>query len=418
MSLTTSSSSGPFALRTVLIIIAIGGAAVAGLVYLSLYGRDYGEPLTVQANTFSRSSIGHKAFFQTLRELGVAVQLSRFATIDKTGPSDLLVVAEPSSEEDNADLLESLESMPQALLILPKWKATPQASNPHWASGLYLVVRQEVLSVYSAAIGEAKLVRHTGTAILPAGRFFEGAIKLSEPQYIKDDGLTPLIAAPDGILLGEYAREGHRLWVLADPDLISNQGIEKADNAAVAVAILRTLQKPGGHVIFDETVHGFGESPTLLRKVFQLPYVIVTVTAAIAVLLLVWAGAARFGAAQASEPVLAAGKGTLIRNAAALLSLGKSVGMVLSTYLRIEMTEAMREMRGPGGLDEAGQAHWLDRQAERRGLALRLAPLRAAAQALAQSSRPDMRQALRLASDLHQWKQEMLNGTGSGSGAG
>jgi hypothetical protein len=184
------------------------------------------------------------------------------------------------------------------------------------------------------------------------------------------------------------------------------------------VAILRALQKAGGHVIFDETVHGFGESPTLLRKVFQLPYVIVTVTAAIAVLLLVWAGAARFGAAQASEPVLAAGKGTLIRNAAALLSLGKSVGMVLSTYLRIEMTEAMREMRGPGGLDEAGQAHWLDRQAERRGLALRLAPLRAAAQALAQSSRPDMRQALRLASDLHQWKQEMLNGTGSGSGAG
>jgi hypothetical protein len=415
MSVTTSSSSGPFALRTVLIIIAIGGVAIAGLVYLSLYGRDYSEPLTVQANTFSRSSIGHKAFFQTLRELGIAVQLSRFATIDKTGPSDLLVVAEPSSDSANSDLLESLESMPQALLVLPKWKATPRGS---WAASLYPVDREQVLSVYGSAIGEAKLVRHTGTAILPAGRFFEGAIKLSEPQYIVDEELTPLIAAPDGILLGEYAREGHRLWVLADPDLISNQGIDEADNAAVAVAILLALQKPGGLVIFDETVHGFGQSPTLLRKVFQLPYVIVTVTAAIAVLLLIWAGSTRFGAAQPNELVLAAGKGTLIRNAAALLSIGKSVGMVLSTYLRIEMNEAMRELRGPDGLDEAGQTLWLDRQAERRGLGLRLAPRRDAALALAQSPRPDMRQALRLAIDLHQWKQEMLNGTGSRSGAG
>jgi hypothetical protein len=92
--------------------------------------------------------------------------------------------------------------------------------------------------------------------------------------------------------------------------------------------------------------------------------------------------------------------------------------MVLSSYLRIEMNEAMREMRGPGGLDEAGQTGWLDRQAQRRGLTLRLAPLRETAQALAQSPRPEMRQVLRLASDLHQWKQEMLNGTGSGSGAG
>ena len=143
MSVTTSSSSGPFALRTVLIIIAIGGVAIAGLVYLSLYGRDYSEPLTVQANTFSRSSIGHKAFFQTLRELGIAVQLSRFATIDKTGPSDLLVVAEPSSDSANSDLLESLESMPQALLVLPKWKATPRGS---WAASLYPVDREQVLS--------------------------------------------------------------------------------------------------------------------------------------------------------------------------------------------------------------------------------------------------------------------------------
>jgi hypothetical protein len=267
-------------------------------------------------------------------------------------------------------------------------------------------------------MGSAKLVRHQAPVVLPAGRFFEGAIKITQPQFLDDDDLKPLISGTDGILLGEYARGGTRLWVLSDPDLLSNQGIDEADNAAVAVGIMMALKKQGGRIIFDEAIHGFGESPALLRKIFELPYVIVTGTAAIVILFLVWAGSARFGAPQQNEAVLVAGKGTLVRNAADLLSLGKSAGMVLSSYLRTAISDAMRELRGPGGLDEAAQAGWLDRQAQRRGLALRLAPLRDASLGVAQAHRPDMRQALRLAIDIHHWKQEILNGTGGGSGAG
>ncbi len=411
-------TSSPFALRTLLIIIAIGGCAVAGLVYLSLYGKDFGEPMTAEASAFSHSSIGHKAFFETLRRLGLAVQVSRFASADKAGVSDVLVVAEPAVEQDNDDLLESLGSVPQVLLVLPKWQAAPDPANPRWAKALELAPDKEVLAIYEKAMGKAKLIRHQASVILPAGRFFEGAIKLTQPQYLDDDDLRPLISGTDGILLGEYTRGGRRLWVLSDPDLLSNQGIDEADNAAVAVAIMMALQKQGGRIIFDETIHGFGESPASLRKIFELPYVIVTVTAAIAILLLIWAGSARFGAPQQSEPVLAAGKGTLIHNAADLLSLGKSSGMVLSGYLHTAIADTMRELHGPGGLDDAAQAGWLDRQAQRRGLALRLVPLRDAALGVAQSRKPEMRQAVHLAIDIHHWKQEMLNGTGRGSGAG
>jgi hypothetical protein len=411
-------ASSPFALRTLLIIIAIGGCAVAGLVYLSLYGKDFGEPLTAEASAFSRSSIGHKAFFETLRRLGLPVQVSRFGSLSKASASDVLVVAEPAADADNDNLLERLDSVPQALLVLPKWQAAPDPADPHRALALVPVPDQEVLAIYKKAMGSAKLVRHQAPVVLPAGRFFEGAIKITQPQFLDDDDLKPLISGTDGILLGEYARGGTRLWVLSDPDLLSNQGIDEADNAAVAVGIMMALKKQGGRIIFDEAIHGFGESPALLRKIFELPYVIVTGTAAIVILFLVWAGSARFGAPQQNEAVLVAGKGTLVRNAADLLSLGKSAGMVLSSYLRTAISDAMRELRGPGGLDEAAQAGWLDRQAQRRGLALRLAPLRDASLGVAQAHRPDMRQALRLAIDIHHWKQEMLNGTGGGSGAG
>ena len=141
----------------------------------------------------------------------------------------------------------------------------------------------------------------------------------------------------------------------------------------------------------------------------------VTISAALAVLLLVWAGGARFGGPQGAEEELAAGKGTLIRNAADLLCLGRSVGMVLSGYLRTMTAEATSRLKAPGGLDEAQQAGWLDRQAMRRCLGVRLVPLREDSIRLAQAKRPDARRALRLAMDIYQWKEEMLNGAGRGS---
>jgi hypothetical protein len=141
----------------------------------------------------------------------------------------------------------------------------------------------------------------------------------------------------------------------------------------------------------------------------------VTISATLAILLLLWAGGARFGGPQIAEAELAAGKGTLIRNAADLLCLGRSVGMILTGYLRTSMGEAMGRLRGPGGLDEAGQAGWLDRQAARRQLGVRLVPLRELSISLTEARRPDPRRALRLAVDIYQWKEEMLNGAGRGS---
>ena len=409
-----SAAESPFSLRTVLILILVGGCAIAGVSYLTLYGDSFGDSTTVEPSSFSRSAIGHKAFVETLRRLGVPVLVSRFQSAGKAGEASVLVVAEPDSTSDNADLLASLTSAPRALLVLPKLQAGADPNNPKWAERTFRVSGGEVLRALSAALGEGKLVRHQGDLTLKAGRF-GGSIKLIDAQFITSENLNPLISGPDGILLGEYAKGGNRLWVLSDPDLLSNQGIDEADNAQIAFAIVAELRPPGGVVVFDETSHGFEERPNLLHRIFQMPYSIVAISAALAVLLLVWAGGARFGAPQPIEPELAAGKGTLIRNAADLLCLGRSVGMVLLGYLRTMMAEAMRELRGPSGLDEAGQAGWLDRQAARRGLGPRLVMLRDDAIRLTETKKPDARRALHLAVTIHQWKEEMLNGAGRGS---
>ena len=410
-------NESPFALRTVLILIAVGGCAIAGIVYLSLYGQNFGEPATVDPSVYSRSSVGHKAFLETLRRLGVPIQVSRFNSAAKIGDAGLLIVAEPTDDKENDDLLHKLDHLPQVLFVLPKWRAAPDTTDPRWAGAIALLPDEAVLDIYKRVMGSGSLVRREGTIILPAAQF-GGAVKLNRPQYIVDGDLKPLVSGPDGIVLGQYTFGSKRLWILSDPDLISNQGIDEGENAGVAVAIVQALQQKGAPVVIDETVHGFGERPELLHRVFQLPYVIVTITGLLAVLLVIWAGSLRFGAPQRSEPVLAAGKGSLIRNAADLLSLGQSVGMVLTSYLRLAMGEAMRELRGPNGLDETGQTAWLDAQARRRGLAHRLGPLRDNALQVANTRKPDSRLAMRLAVDIDQWKQEMLNGTRRGSSAG
>jgi len=410
-------NESPFALRTLLILIAVGGCAIAGIVYLSLYGKDFGEPNTVEPSIYSRSSIGHKAFLETLRRLGVPIQVSRFNSAAKTGDGGLLIVAEPTDNEENDELLHKLDHLPQVLFVLPKWRAAPDATDPRWAGAIELLPDEAVLDIYMKVMGKATLVRREGTIILPAAQF-GGALKLTRPQYIVDGDLKPLVFGPDGIVLGQYTFGNRRLWVLSDPDLLSNQGIDEGENAGIAVAIIKALQQKGAPVVIDETVHGFGERPELLHKVFQLPYVIVTITGLLAVVLVIWAGSLRFGAAQKSEAVLAAGKGSLIRNAADLLSLGQSTGMVLTNYLRLATGEAMRELRGPNGLDETGQTAWLDAQAQRRGVARRLGPLRDNALQIANTRKPDSRLVVRLAVDIDQWKQEMLNGTRRGSSAG
>jgi len=257
-------------------------------------------------------------------------------------------------------------------------------------------------------------VRHEGKIAFGAGRF-AGEIKLADAQFITSEDLTPIVSGPDGILLGEYAKGGHTLWVLSDPDLVSNRGIVEADNAEIAIAIVNALRPSGGPVVVDETVHGFEERSNLLHRIFQLPFVIVTISTAAAALLLVWAGSLGFGTPQPPEAAVAAGKGTLIRNAADLLCLGRSVGMVLSGYLRATIGEAQRELRGPNGLLEAEQASWLDRQAARRGLSPRLVGLREETLRLSEAGNPDARRALHLAIDIHRWKEEMLNGAGRSS---
>ena len=400
-----------FSPRTLLAIIAIGTAAFVGMVYLEMFGIDDPD-FEIGPSTYSSSALGHKALMETLRRLDVPVVVSRFRTAEKTGSGSLLVLAEPDDSDISEELVEGFGDLPHGLLVLPKWSGLRDGAKPRWVEAMGLVPLDDVEEVLKRAGTEGMAKRLTGTFTVDVPDF-GGKIELTDPQIMIGAAVKPIVTLQGGVLIGEADLGSGRQWVLSDPDLISNHGIDQGDNAVVAVSIIEALRPGGGAVIFDETIHGLELRPNLLRTAFQLPFSIVTLSAAVAIALAIWAGLMRFGRPDPSQRALQPGKVTLIRTTADLLRQGSRKGtveLVLTRYLKAQIADLVARLNGPRGLDENRQIAWLDDLAVARRLGTRLQPLAAAIEATAKSHSTDPGRALRLAADLHAWKQEFLYG--------
>jgi hypothetical protein len=256
--------------------------------------------------------------------------------------------------------------------------------------------------------------RDNGTISQDVPRF-HGKLQLDDAQYFAAENaadIRALIETPKGILLAEDTRSVGDLWILSDPDLLSNFGIHRADNGVIAVSIVQAMLPKGGRVIIDETAHGFEERPNLLRALIRPPFIAVTITAMVALAVLIWAGAIRFGAPRPEIEALAAGKLTLIRNAGKLLRIGTPPRELLLSYQRLVMADVIAELHGPAGLDENAQAAWIDRATRHRKTSRRLEPITERIAAAIAARRVNAQSALQFATELHRWKQEILNGNG------
>jgi len=407
-----ATSAGPFQLLTLLVLIVVGvGAFLAGT-YLQVFDDGSGEPWTADANSFSHSAIGHRAFVETLRKLGVPVEISRFQTLDRVGDNNLLLVLEPD-EKAGEPILAALRNVHHALLVLPKWEGLMDFNKPNWIAERDLLKPADVDGVLRAVLPRAGTERQSGTLKTDATRY-HGKLVIDNPQYVDipiEDNSGSLLVTRDGSLLSELDKGGNHLWILSDPDILSNAGLDDADNGVVAVAMIESMLPRGGTVIIDETSHGFEQRPNLLRVLLHPPFIAVGIGGIAALTVLAWAGIARFGAPRAEAVGLAAGKLTLVRNAAQLLRLGTTASNLVLSYRRLVLADAIAELHGPPGLDEFSQAAWLDRAAAHRGLTTRIKPLLDEMSSLAEADRLDAARALRFSLDLHRWKQEILHGT-------
>lgn len=416
-------SEGPFSRRALAWLVSISVASFATWLVVGLVAPEPADVESAEADAYSRSAIGHRAFVELMRAQDVPVMLSRFDSGGRAGAQALLVVAEPRLDVDaplrSRKLQQMLRSARHTLLVLPKWEGHEDRDHRGWLDRARLVPPTAI----SLALKDSGIP--AGYA-LPSGdgvQQCDGAPAnptLRRPQLLRatGDGLTPLIACANGWLLAELEdAQGGRLLVLSDPDVLANHGLGDGDNATVAWAILGYARQPGQAVVLDETLHGHERVPSLWRELFTFPLAVASVQGALVVAFLVWAGLARFGAPLPVPVALSAGKGVLIENTAALLRLGGHSAYTLGRYLESLKYEVARTLHAPAGLAPPELRERLRRLGRRRRVTEDLGALEASVSRLREEKAPAPAAVLAVARRVHRWRQEMLGGPERAGGA-
>lgn len=356
----------------------------------------------------SRSAIGYQGLYTLLQRLELQVGQSRIDAYIAPGRGGVLILDEPDiglmAKGQGADLFKA----PNVLVVLPKWSGEQDIFHDGWVSKTKPLDLETPRQVLALVDKQALVVREQAAAwtrnVIGVTPAFDGQVQLITHSF-----LTPLVGTGDKMLLGAFSTAKTRIWVLADPDPLENHGLATPANALFALALVNTLRRGKGRVVFDETAHGVvAPDRNPIKLLFQFPFVIVTIQILAAIALLLLATTARFGGAETPPSPFTLGKTRLIDNIASLMDRAGHQAIVLRRYISVKLAEAARALHAPVGLDDAALAQWLDRVAATRGIELKAAAI-VARSATAWGGRSKI--VPRLfddARDMYRWTQDLL----------
>jgi hypothetical protein len=408
------------------IVGAVAGSFLIS-VLLGVFGKDLDRRPTPGPNTFSYSALGHKGFADFLRSMGLGVASRQSPAGGGLGPAHPLIVAEPSSagEDRLKDLLrEAGNAKAPLVLVLPKWYPfLSDPKKPEWLSRVDLRSLRDAEAAAGPLLGEEEdeenkkkrlaADRFKGGLRCSPGSGEELRIEADPVQLLKPDPrLEPVLGCPGGLLIARLKAE-RPVYLVADPDLLNNQGLGRGDNAAAVYRFLVSSLGATG-VVFDETIHGFNRTPGLLAEALRFPMVLGVLQSLLLLGVVLWAGMGRFGKPLPAAPGLAAGKEILIDNTAKLLAGGGYAGDSLLLYFRQTTRAVAAHYFLPPDLRDGERLDRLDRLTRASGRRSDLAELEKGIHNLPPGRRGE-EEAARLARRLYDWRMEMTNGDREGS---
>ena len=414
-----SVSGVPFSRSALLVLFSCGVLLFALSVLLPAYDT---APRAVSAsitNSYNASAVGHAVLYEMLRRLDFPLSRRLGGQPIPRGRGALLVLAEPDSRlpaESGAELLFA----PCRLLVLPKWRGVKDEKHPG------RIVKARPLPVDEAARVYLTFADATGTVVRT---LWPSAWTVNElgvtpsggevVQLVRSAKMRPVVGTKAGMLVGELREGGSRVWVLSDPDVLSNHGLVRGDNAAFMIALLAAIRgegpgRAGSPVVFDESLHGFRQpEDTSLRLLFSFPFSLVVLLICASGALLALAGARRFGVPQRAAPACAFGTEELIANSARMLDYAGYQDTTLRRYARMTLRAAGRALHAPPGLDERALTAWLDSIGRARGVEASCAEILNEIDRTPSGGRRALERLFTLAGNMHQWKEEILHDAGT-----
>lgn len=401
------------------VLIALGVTSLVGGLALSLLQNELGWIDSHGADSYSRSALGHAAWVELLRSTGREVVQSRHATESRVERNDVLVLAEPvtndlevllGDEEKAAAIEAALLSAPVPLLVvLPRREVVAnEGRRARFVEERPLSAGTRVLQ--ALGVGGADGVSSSVEVVrVPPPEWTVNTLgltpELRQPQLIAGSDLEPLLACDAGILIGRTQGETPRV-VLADPDLIATHGIGHGDNAALAITLVELLGD--GKVWIDEVAHGYGAAPSAWGDLFKPPLLWITLHALAGTLLLAWGALVRFGAPRPPQPGFASGKAALLDNIGELMEAGGHASHSARRYVDEVLATLARTLHAPRDLAGSSLRAWLADRVRDPAVREELRQLDAAALSRGDPNEPSP--ALALARRAHRLKEAVLNG--------
>lgn len=371
--------TGPslFSTRARRVVFVIGVVSFLGTVAVLLYGGDLVEPDPGPRDSYGRGVLGHRAFYETLDELGLSVSRLRRGRYKKVRPPVLFIEPQLAAKIDGKkrfDLdrvlaLRASEGLP-SVVVLPKWRC---AADPQESPLVQPEQLGDAASVLAAAFPgeEDPQVKRVGSiSARPARVTAEGALgsftfRVAWLQVVTapEDAEVLLSAAGEALVL-RHPDTG--TVVVSDPDLLHNWNLQRGGNTGVFAALFN--KELGSDAVYvDEVFHGHGKELSLGQALGSWPAILLTAHGLALALLFLWAGMTRFGAAQGAGVQPLRGPAEMIDTAAAVLAAGQPPGPLAIEYVNIVLHDLAQRLGAPETDDPATWTALVDRAASRAG---------------------------------------------------
>ena len=403
-----TSPNDVFRIRTVALMLAIGILGFIGTLVMGAFAPDLRSGHNGGTHALSNAAVGFSGIVQLAEATGRNPQIIRSEHLFDS--EDLLVVTPDQGFDDVSEILAARSAKP-TLFVLPKWATVADPNHTGWVRIADLTDSADPASLLSPET-EFKIHRvRSGGAPLVAGREFDASIHFAAPRVLqvitgqvprkgtKPSPLVPLITDGKGrIVLARYG--GGPLYVLADPDLLSNAGIRDSRQAAAALAMLDWLNSTGAKSIaFDVTLNGLGHSQSPLKLAFTPPFLAMTLALAAVLFLVGWHAFGRFGPIRPRARAIAFGKAALVENSAKLIRRAGRETSLGGRYAQVIRERAVATFGVPARLKDAALDAYLDKLGAWRGH--RFSELARTAE-----TTRDQDALVAAAQALHQWQKE------------
>ncbi|MEO7827813.1 MAG: hypothetical protein ABIR60_11790 [Allosphingosinicella sp.] len=391
-------SEGAFRPATILLVVAIGIIAFAGMLVLGAYAPDLRSGRNGGGHALSNAATGFSGIVQLARATGRNPRILRNESLLDT--EDLVVLTPENGTTDMGKVLERRKAKP-TLVVLPKWITVADPSHTGWVRSKGMRPAWDPEKVLAPAHPLSVQRRGSGrTALRTIPRHAPAQLRLTAPgplQTVSGPHLQPIVTDPEGrAVLVQFGSSP--LYLLADPDLLSNRGMADLRGAAAALAMLDFLNPAGAKSIaFDVTLNGLGQTRSPLRLMFDPPFLAATLAIVAALLLAGLQAMSRFGPQRRPDRAIAFGKAALIDNAAALVRQARREAGLGGRYAEMIREKAVTVFGVPARLRDSALTDYLDKLGGRASFS--------ALAAAAEQAR-GREELLEAAQALHEWQWE------------